>query len=81
MVTDDLTCDVDTRVGASGTMLVALADCVFVKEPLLFRGMMVFDIAENGPAPTPFIAATVKEVVDPGVNPVMVWNVPASTTT
>jgi hypothetical protein len=41
-------------------MSVALADCDFVNVPLFFNGITVFDGAENGPAPTPFIAATVK---------------------
>lgn len=81
MVTDDFTCDVETLVGASGTMSDAFVDCDLTYVPVFFRGMTVFEGAENGPAPTPFIAETVKYVDDPAVSPEMVWYVSASTTT
>jgi hypothetical protein len=60
MFSEDLNCDVKTLVGASGTMLVALAVCGLVYVPVFFNGTIEFDGNENGPAPTPFIAATVK---------------------
>ena len=72
MVTDDFTCAVVTRVGASGMTSVALADCDFVNVPVFFNGMIVLDGAENGPAPTPFMAATVNDVEDPAVSPLIV---------
>ncbi len=52
--------DTLTFVGAFGAMSVAVADWDFVNVPVFFSGMMVFDGTENGPTPTPFMAATVK---------------------
>lgn len=53
-------CETARLVGAFGIMSVAVEDCDLVNVPVFFSGMIVFDFAENGPTPTPFIAATVK---------------------
>lgn len=60
MFSEDLNCEVKTLVGASGTILVALAVCGLVYVPVFFNATIEFEGDEKGPAPTPFIAAMVK---------------------
>jgi len=68
-------------VGASGTIFVAVAVCGLVYVPVFLSGIIDFVRSENGPTPTPFIAATVNEVEVPAESAVMVWKESASTTT
>jgi hypothetical protein len=80
MFSEVLNRDVKTLVGASGIMLDTLVVCGLVYVPVVFSATIVFDGDEKGPAPTPFIAATVKYVDDPAASPEMVWKESASTT-